>query len=513
MLYKSSTGGDDTLKYRDSFVRTVFSIFGIIIISKILGFVKQIVVAGAFGATIETDLISLSEGLTVNIEYVIVQTLITAFVPIYIQAKARSEADSSRLVSDSLKIFAGFSAVLAVAVILLAPALARIIAPTYDAVLTKRLAGYLRLFAPVLIFFSIQAILHALLNANEKFLPGQLIGFNQSAILIALTLTVGATFGPKTLAIGFVICPVYNVCYLALCARKSFHFERGKPCFSDDIRSLLQMIWPLLLGYAAVFINQQVDKIIVSGMAEGTVTTMGYSATLSNFVMTFIGVVSSIAYTRISKRIAFGSTKAASAFAICLAGILVTFFLPITIITMGCSEDIVCIVFQRGAFDEIAAAKGARALAGYASTFVAYAFGTAFSRLQYGHKNTKTPMINSSVGISFNIVLSILLYKPLGVFGVTLASSAAEFVTAALNMISAKRLGMVDNYRPLLQYLPIWLFGGVLCAVLAILGKGWFEACGALLRFALITLISGGAYAIIAIPPILKTMKRNALLK
>lgn len=491
----------------------MFSISGIIIISKILGFVKQIVVAGAFGATIETDLISLSEGLTVNIEYVIVQTLITAFVPIYIQAKARSEADSSRLVSDSLKIFAGFSAVLAVAVILLAPALARIIAPTYDAVLTKRLAGYLRLFAPVLIFFSIQAILHALLNANEKFLPGQFVGFNQSVILIILTLSLGSALGPKTLALGFVVYPVFNACYLAFCARKSFRFDRGYPRFSDDIRSLLQMIWPLLLGYAVVFINQQVDKIIVSGMAEGTVTAMGYGATLSNFVATFIGVISSVIYTRLSEKVVSGSTDDASTFAMHSAGILGTCFLPITIITAFCSRDIVSIVFQRGAFHENAVLGAAYALAGYSFMFVPHAFKDIFGRLQYGHKNTKTPMINNSIGISFNIILSILLYKPLGVFGVTLASSAAEFVSAALNMISAKRLGMVDKYRPLLQYLPTWLFGGVLCTVLTIFGRGWFGVCGSLLRFILITLVSGGAYAIIALPLVLKTIKNTALLK
>ena len=501
------------MKNRSKYFNIFLSVSGIVFLAKVLGFVKQIVVAGAFGATIETDLISLSSGLTSDIEYVIVQTLITAFVPVYIQAKSRNEADGNRFVSDSLKIFVAFSAVLAVAVILLAPALARIIAPTYNATLAKRLAGYLRLFAPLLIFFSIQAILHALLNANEKFLPGQLLGLNHSVISIVLTLTLGTVLGSNTLALGFVIYPIFNACYLALCARKSFRFERGKPHFSSDIRSLLRMIWPLLLGYAAVFINQQVDKIIVSGMAEGTVTAMGYGAILSNFVATFIGVISSIIYTRLSEKVASGSTDDASTFAMHSAGILGTCFLPITIITAFCSRDIVSIVFQRGAFHENAVLGAAYALAGYSFMFVPHAFKDIFGRLQYGHKNTKTPMINNSIGIIFNIILSILLCKPLGVFGVTLASSAAEFVSAALNMCSAKRLGMVDKYRPLLQYIPIWLLGGAMCTVLTVLGKGWFGASGALLRFILITLISGGAYAIIAIPPILKTMKRNALLK
>lgn len=497
------------LKKKNSLLKTLFSVTGIVFFGKALGFVKQIIVAGAYGATIETDLISLAEGLTANIEYVIVQTLITAFVPIYLQAKSRSEAESRKFVSDALKLFPLISAGLVEAIILLAPVLSRIIAPTYTAELSGRLAVYLRIFAPVLLLFTMQAIFHALLNANEKFLPGQLIGCNQSVIIITLTLIFGRLWGPNTLAVSFVLYPLVNVIYLGIWSRKFWRIGEGLPELSDSLRAMLRMLGPLLLGYAAIFVNQQVDKIIVSGMAAGTVTAMGYGATLSNFVATIIGTVCSVLYTRLSQNVAAGNQREAADFSIRAVERLVYIFLPISIITVVCAKDIASAVFLRGAFDEKAAIGAGYALAGYAFSFVPTAVKSVFSRLQYGHNNTKWPMINNSIGIGGNILLSLLLYKPLGIFGVTLASSAAELISAVLNMISAKKQAKELQLKKLWHHLPWWFIGGTVCILLARYGQTRFSEMGTLLRFVLITLLAGGGYALTAAPALFKEFRRK----
>ncbi len=497
------------LKKKNSLLKTLFSVTSIVFLGKALGFVKQIVVAGAYGATIETDLISLAEGLTANIEYVIVQTLITAFVPIYLQAKSRSEAENRKFVSDALKLFPLISAGLVGIIILLAPVLSRIIAPTYTAELSGRLAIYLRIFAPVLLLFTLQAIFHALLNANEKFWPGQLIGCNQSIINIALTVFFGSLWGPNTLAVCFILYPLVNVVSLSIWSRNYWRIEKGLPELSDSLRAMLRMLGPLLLGYAAIFVNQQVDKIIVSGMAPGTVTAMGYGATLSNFVATIIGTVCSVLYTRLSQNVAAGNRREAADFSIRAVERLIFIFLPISIITVVCSKDIVSAVFLRGAFDEEAAIGAGYALAGYAFSFVPTAVKSVFSRLQYGHNNTKWPMINNSIGIGGNILLSLLLYKPLGIFGVTLASSAAELISAVLNVISAKKQAKELQLKRIWCHLPWWLAGGTVCVLLALWGQTQFSGMGAFLRFMLITLLAGGGYALTAAPILFKEFRRK----
>ena len=84
---------------------TMASVSGLVILSKILGFVKQIVTANAFGATIHTDIITLSEGLISNLDYLLVQALSTAFIPTYIYAKASDRKESDKFVSNTIILF------------------------------------------------------------------------------------------------------------------------------------------------------------------------------------------------------------------------------------------------------------------------------------------------------------------------------------------------------------------------------------------------------------------------
>ena len=129
----------------------LFSVTGLIILSKLMGFVKQMVVANQFGTTIETDLITLSEGFIGNIQYLLVQALVTSFISVYIYTKEQEEARASRFAMDTIKAFTFVAAALTAIVCLGAPWIARLIAPSYSAELSGALARYLRLFSPLLL--------------------------------------------------------------------------------------------------------------------------------------------------------------------------------------------------------------------------------------------------------------------------------------------------------------------------------------------------------------------------
>lgn len=70
------------------------------------------------------------------------------------------------------------------------------------------------------------------------------------------------------------------------------------------------MMGPLLLGYSLVYINQMVDKMLVSGLEAGAVTSLNYAAVLSNLVGTFITTFASILFAYVTTRIAVGDTVA-----------------------------------------------------------------------------------------------------------------------------------------------------------------------------------------------------------
>ena len=97
--------------------RTLFSVSGLILLGKLMGFVKQMVVASAFGATIETDLINLSHGFIGNLQYLLVQSSVTSVVSIYIHMESKREEDARRFAGDAVRALALISAEIAVDII------------------------------------------------------------------------------------------------------------------------------------------------------------------------------------------------------------------------------------------------------------------------------------------------------------------------------------------------------------------------------------------------------------
>ena len=479
---------------------TMASVSGLVILSKILGFVKQIVTANAFGATIHTDIITLSEGLISNLDYLLVQALSTAFIPTYIYAKASDRKESDKFVSNTIILFLLLSFIISCVVYIGAPVVSHILAPSYNEFDSIRLARYIRFFAPALMLIVELAIFNALLKANEVFIPGEMIGLNQSIILIILVFLVGEKLGADTLVLSFYIYAMFNLAFLIIQSRKKWHFTWGSVFTDSNVLKLLKMMGPLLLGFSMVFINQQIDKMIVSGLGEGTVTAMGYASVLSNFICTFVGSICGVLFTYITAKIADGEDAAAAELAIESVSQIGTILIPISIITIVCSHDIVSIVFGRGKFNAFAIDNCSKALIGYGCMFIPYVIRELYSRFQYAYGDSKKPMINSTIGIVFNIIFSIVLSKIIGVLGVTIATSISVLVCAILNVVTSKKRNNHIKMDKIVQFFPRWIIGIFSCLIITCFGTKELTNMSSLIRFVLVSTCSLTVYFIITFP-------------
>ena len=250
---------------KNHIISTVFSVTGLLIVSKLLGFVKQMVTASAFGATLETDLINLSQGLIGNIQYLLVQSVLSALIAVYLHTAQQGEDASRHFAFDVWKALTVFTAMVVLFVELCAPWLARLIAPSYPAEQIEQLSRYLRLFAPVLLLLTWIAVFNGLLHANKHFVPGEMISVHQSIFLIVLAAALARTLGVQVLVLSFFAYNLWNAGYMAILSRRYWTVSRGNPFRNPAVQELLRMMGPLLLGYSLVYINQMVDKMLVSG--------------------------------------------------------------------------------------------------------------------------------------------------------------------------------------------------------------------------------------------------------
>ena len=139
--------------------KVVFSVTGVLLVAKLLGFVKQIIVANAFGPTAEADIINLSQGIITDFEFIIVQTMITAFIPIYISVRENSNIKvREEFVSNVIKLFFVIALVISSIVFIFAPFISKIIAPSYSGEMSSSLSYSIRLYAFALVVYVFIAI-------------------------------------------------------------------------------------------------------------------------------------------------------------------------------------------------------------------------------------------------------------------------------------------------------------------------------------------------------------------
>ncbi len=420
-------------------IKAMLSVTFIIVTSKILGFLRQMVTAQYFGTTIETDLVMLGQGLVMDIEFVFSQTLITSFVPIYLIEMNSDIRRAKSLASEVMKLLLFVGCILTITMFVFAPIIARVLAPTYSSAQSLSLTKYIHIYSLSLVFILIIGLCNALLKANEQFVAGEMLGIYQSVSFIVCIILLSRTLGIQSLIIAFFIYQVISFVILLLLSKQFFHMAKGNPLHNHTIKKLLRTTIIVFFGYSMVFLNQQVDKIIVSGLGEGKVTAVYYAAILSNFICTFIASMGGILFTYITNRVVMNNDADAASLSISFTRLFLLLLTPICMITEFYSNVIVSTVFGRGQFDEAAVSACAMALKGYAFGFMPFVVRELYGRLLYAYEESKHVTRNSTISILINVILSILLSMRYGVMGVTVASSISIGCCALLNFHCAKK--------------------------------------------------------------------------
>jgi putative peptidoglycan lipid II flippase len=160
------------------------------------------------------------------------------------------------------------------------------------------------------------------------------------------------------------------------------------------------------------------------------------------------GIVQSITtviYPKITSAIHEGEYKKAVSVFNTIANLLMYILIPMTFGIALFGRPIISILFERGEFDE-------SALSMTSEAFIFYGLGLCFigirellTRVFYSCEDTKTPMVNSSIGLVLNVILNILLSQWIGLNGLAIATSISAFVTAILLWVKMKKNQNLKN--------------------------------------------------------------------
>ncbi len=462
-------------------------------ISRVLGFVRDILIAAILGAGPVADAFFVAFKLPNFLRRLFAEGAFNAaFVPLFARHMSEGGKDAARRFAEEvLSVFVVALLLFVTALQVAMPWLMYGFAPGFaDDPLRFDLAVALaQITFPYLLFISLVSQLGGVLNALGRFAAAA-----ATPIILNLCL-IGALLGLS----GFVETPGHALAWgvaaagaaqfiwlMIACHRAEFGLRLLRPRLTPRVKRLLILMLPGAIGAGVVQINLLIDVVIASLLPRGSVSFLYYADRVNQLPLGVIGVaVGTALLPLLSRQLragehdnATGSMNRAMEFALLLT-------VPAAAALMIIPDGIVAVLFERGAFGAVETAATASALAAYALGLPAYVLIKVLGPGFFAREDTATPVKIAALCVVINLGLNLLLMGPLLHVGIALATAISAWINAGLLLFVLRRRGHFKFDDRLRRALPrILLASAAMTAAvgLATDALAGFAAIGAVTR-------------------------------
>lgn len=409
------------------------------VLLKGIGFVNRIVIAAYFGATVNTDAYYAATGLIDGISDIVLASASVCLIQLYISSEKEKR---KRVVSYYLELFLVFLLLVMAAIILFSNPLSRALAPGWDSEQIQ-LSQYLKIASLALPFMGVIMILGAVLQGENSFTPIKMTGTVSSIVSIISVFFLHRHLGIDVLLFSYVIAYALNGAMIFACIRKYVKLSlvslKNRKLLSD----MMKLMAPLVIGNAAHELNLFIDKVIGTKIAPGAITALAYATTLYLFVEgILIQSYVMVLYPDFTTCVKQNCREELVSHIKEAVTVLFSLLVPITVVSVVYSTDIVKFLFARGAFQSEALGMTSVALAGYCLGFIPLAVRDIQIKLCYSYKNTKEPMYIGTIAVFINIFLDCVIGLNFGMIGLTLSTTIANLFSAVCLSFVLKKYGI-----------------------------------------------------------------------
>ncbi len=443
-----------------------------IFVGQIIGLLRGIVVARTFGASPELDAFFAANRVSETLFLLVAGgALGSAFIPTFTGLLARKEKDSAwKLAAAIANAVTLTLSLLALLVALFAPQVVRYaLAPglSTDPHLFSLTISLLRIQLISAVLFGLGGLVVGILNAHQVFLVPALtpalyqLGIILGAIALSPSMGIyGLAWGVVIGAALYLIVQIPSLLKLTNWSLVTDRFSLGLR--DSNVRQVLTLMGPRLLGVAVVQLNFWVNTWLASQMEGGSVSGLYYGFSLMLMAQAVIAQSAAIAVMpTFSAQHALGQQdEMRSSLAATLRSVILL-ALPASAGLILLRQPLVSLLYQRGEFNERAVQIVAWALLWYAAGMVGHSIMEILTRAFYAQHDTKTPVIIGTVAMGLNVVFSLAFIKffeaigwmPHG--GLALANSLATALEAVtLFMVMRKRLNGIEGKHILRGVFP-----------------------------------------------------------
>lgn len=430
-----------------------------IFVSRVFGLVRDMVIAAVYGATGVTDIFFVAFAIPNLFRQLFTEgAMSSAFMPFLAEKlKSGGKQAQNAYLSQLIFIQGAIIGILCVVMMLLASYVIKIFLPGYseDTQLIARGASLLRIVMPYLLLIGICGMLSGFLNIHNCYF----ISYASSAFL-NIAMIIGAWLGYKHsgdityLAYGVIaggICQLVVVYFVSVIYGFKLTFFTK---IDEAVKKTYLLLVPSLAGVGISQLNFLIGRILASYLPFGSISWLFYANRLFQFPLGVFSVaLGAVSLTELSKASADKDAERRNNMINKAIISLIIIIIPATIGLIGLSKEIISLIYERRAFSANDVYNTATALQMYSAGLLFFSAVNVLTRIFHAEKDTKTPVKCAFFAFVANIILTLILMKPLGHAGIALASSIAAAINSVLLWKNARdlRFSLNDNKKLLIK--------------------------------------------------------------
>lgn len=455
-----------------SLYRAFATVGGLTMVSRLLGFVRDILIAAALGSGAVADAFFVAFRFPNLFRRLFAEGAFnSAFVPLFARRlEGEGEAAARAFAEEAMAMLAFVLIVFSGLAMLAMPWLMALLAPGFVSDPAKYGLSVLltQIAFPYLFCMSLVALLSGVLNSLHRFWAAAAAPILLNVILvtaIALAIALGYSHKPAAgvvLATGVLIAGLAQLAMLWIAVRRAgLILAIRRPRYTEGVKRLVALGIPGLVSGGITQINIVVGTIIAS-LQAGAISYLYYADRLYQLPLGIVGVaIGVVLLPDLARKLRAGDTAAAmdSQNRSLELGLALT--LPAAVALAVAAEPIISVLFQRGAFTAADTPATAAALAAYAWGLPAFVLIKVFQPAFFAREDTATPMRYAAVNLVVNVAGSVglfFLFQSLGTYphvGVALATTLAAWVNTVLLWSRLVRRGEFAADARLARVLPM----------------------------------------------------------
>jgi putative peptidoglycan lipid II flippase len=494
-------------------LKKILTVGGYTLLSRLTGFVRDIMLAAILGAGPAADAFFVAFRLPNHFRAIFAEGAFNAaFIPAYARIRTQGGAEAAKAFGDRIfTLLVETQVVLLVLALLFTPQVIEILAPGFsrEPHQFELAVSLTRITFPYLLLITLVTLWSGILNAMHRFAAAAaapiLLNLAMMATLAVAFYFPGAGYAA---AWGVLISGVLQAVLVGGDAWRSGVMTSFRGLrWDEDVRRFFRALVPATIGSAGTQLALFADTIIASFLSAGAISALYYADRIDQLPIGVIGIaVGTVLLPEMTHRLAAGDEAGAHSAQNRAIEFALLLGIPCIVAFLVMPETIMRGLFMRGRFTAGDAHSAAMTLMAYTIGLVPFVLIRSVVAPFLARGDTATPVKAALTGTAVNIVFKIVLMGPLAQVGLALATSIGAWINFILVLWLAARAGFIAADRELKSSLGKLAVAGI---AMTLLLMGALPIVTALLsslsRFRneseliVLTLIVGGFYGVLVL--------------